>query len=263
MDDPDDIEIRSPSGRLSARVSPRRGGRLAALRFDGLPVIVEGTGDDDPLAWGCYPMVPYCGRVRDAVLRVDDRTCTLPRNAPPHAIHGTVHDSVWTIARTTDTSVTLNTDLGATWPFRGHVEHLLTLTDHSLHMQLTLRAEDEMPWMIGWHPWFVKPDQSPVDVGPMFRRDEYGIATAELVERPAGPVDDCFVAREAILTMRVGSVSVALSSDCECWVIYDEPAHATCVEPQSGPPNQVNDDPRRASRGSMVGRWFRIDLALV
>ena len=28
-----------------------------------------------------------------------------------------------------------------------------------------------------------------------------------------------------------------VSSSCDHWVVYDQPEHATCVEPQSGPPD--------------------------
>jgi len=35
---------------------------------------------------------------------------------------------------------------------------------------------------------------------------------------------------------------VTISADCDHWVIYDHPADATCVEPQSGPPDAFNLD---------------------
>jgi aldose 1-epimerase len=60
--------------------------------------------------------------------------------------------------------------------------------------------------------------------------------------------------------MRVDSVPLALSSDCSHWVLYDEPAHATCVEPQSGPPNQISDDPVTLRAGESLSRWFRVEV---
>jgi aldose 1-epimerase len=32
-------------------------------------------------------------------------------------------------------------------------------------------------------------------------------------------------------------VTLMVSSSCDHWVVYDQPDHATCVEPQSGPPD--------------------------
>ena len=31
-----------------------------------------------------------------------------------------------------------------------------------------------------------------------------------------------------------------MSSSCDHWVVYDEPEHAVCIEPQSGPPDAFN-----------------------
>jgi aldose 1-epimerase len=136
-------------------------------------------------------------------------------------------------------------------------------------MSLTVEADEDMPAMVGWHPWFRKPERSPVGLVSMLRRDRAGIATNECVHRPAGPIDDCFVGRfdgrtndvDELLTFRVANVDLDLSSDCTHWVLYDEPSHATCVEPQSGPPNQVNDAPVVLVAGESMTRWFRIRMS--
>lgn len=256
-----DIELGSNDGRLLVGVSPREGGRIASLSFDGSPLIVERGEFRDPLAWGCYPMVPYCGRVRDAILHLDGERHPLAMVAPPHAIHGTVFDRSWDVTDSHRDLLSMSIDLGELWPRRGRVEQRIEIRDHSLHLQLMIAAVDDMPWMIGWHPWFVKPIHGPDELILMHRRDEAGIATDELVPRPAGVVDDCFIARDGVLTMRFDRVKMTLASDCERWVIYDEPTHATCVEPQSGPPNEVNDSPRTLRAGESVSRWFRIEVS--
>ena len=57
-----------------------------------------------------------------------------------------------------------------------------------------------------------------------------------------------------------GALELALESSLDHWVVYDEPDHAICVEPQSGPPDALNLGPRlvRAAeplRGELVLRW--------
>ena len=42
---------------------------------------------------------------------------------------------------------------------------------------------------------------------------------------------------------------MGLASSADHWVVYDEPSHALCVEPQTGPPNDVNDDPQVLDEG--------------
>ena len=266
----DRVVLRSSDGRITAHVDPVHGGRLARLTVDDRALLVEADHPEahGPLAWGCYPMAPYCGRVRDSRLRFRDRVHDLPRTAAPHSIHGVTFDRPWRVTAHDTTSVEMRIDLDDRWPFNGRVTHEVRVDDGGLTMRLTLDADEDMPAMLGWHPWFVKPDRSPTELRTMLRRDAAGIATAARVERPFGVVDDCFdrplVAPgdhvDEFLRLRVLGVDLALSSDCSHWVLFDVPAHATCVEPQSGPPNQVNDDPRVVRAGESSSRWFRIGV---
>ena len=83
----------------------------------------------------------------------------------------------------------------------------------------------------------------------MYRRDEFGVPTGALVEPTDGPWDDCFVdTGPVVLALRPRSRRRVTSSDCDHWVVFDEPADATCVEPQSGPPDGFNLAPRRRPR---------------
>lgn len=271
VDNRDLVVVRSEDSRIVAHIDPDHGGRLTQLVFDGTPLLI---GADHPLAhhplgWGCYPMVPYCGRVRDARLSFAGRSHRLSVSAAPHSIHGTTFDRRWDIVEVDDSSVELCTDLGPQWPFLGRAVHHVSVGCGSLTMRLTVEADEDMPVMVGWHPWFVKPESSPTELRTMLRRDDSGIATDECVHRPAGPIDDCFVGCfdgrtndvDELLTFRVANVDLDLSSDCTHWVLYDEPSHATCVEPQSGPPNQVNDAPVVLAAGQSMTRWFRIRMS--
>jgi aldose 1-epimerase len=74
----------------------------------------------------------------------------------------------------------------------------------------------------------------------MYLRDDEGIPTGELVAPPPRPWDDCFVRPLATPELRYPGLTVRVESDCDHWVVYDQPSHATCVEPQSGPPDAVN-----------------------
>jgi aldose 1-epimerase len=129
--------------------------------------------------------------------------------------------------------------------------------------ELAVRADDTpMTAEIGWHPWFVKPDA--VDFAPtaIYPRDHEGIAVGPPVEPPpirthpdGGSFDDCFVNTEPVV-LQFGDLALTLSSDCDHWVLYDEPEHATCVEPQSGPPDAFNQQPRRLGAGEELRRTF-------
>jgi len=118
------------------------------------------------------------------------------------------------------------------------------------------------PAELGWHPWFRKPERLEFSPTAMYERDEFGLPTGELVEPTDGPWDDCFVSTEPVVLHydRTVAPAVRVESDCDHWVVYDMPTDATCVEPQSGPPDAFNlsphvVDPDTSLRRSMTISW--------
>jgi aldose 1-epimerase len=91
----------------------------------------------------------------------------------------------------------------------------------------------------------------------MYARDDEGIPSGELVSPPPGPWDDCFVNTEPV-ELHYAELTVTVTSDCDHWVVYDEPSHATCVEPQSGPPDAFNLRPRLLQPGERLIRTMTI-----
>ena len=245
---------------MTALVYPEYGGRIGSLIVWNQEIFITDNSNDDPLSWGCYPMVPYAGRMRDAILRFAGEQFPLRKNMPPHSIHGTVFNQSWNVIENSSLEVVLEIDLGTEWPFAGTVQHHIQLTDTRLDMQLVVNAIDAMPIQVGWHPWFLKPRATSLRFGAMLQRDSVGITTTQKVPQPAIPVDDCFVNPEEPLTITIGNIQLTLSSDCSHWVIYDIPLNATCVEPQSGPPNGVNDLPLVLDPDTSFSKNFTIEV---
>jgi aldose 1-epimerase len=257
------------SGDARLEIDAAAGGRMASLVVAGSELLAR-TGSG-PIYWGCFPSVPYPGRIRDGRFDFDGRPFEVPRNLPPHAAHGTVLDRPWTVLD----DCTLTIDLGPTWPFAGRVSQRFELDDDGLRTSLTIEADEPMPGAVGWHPWFPRrltgtaadpASPSPAvelrfDAASMFVRDATGIPTGELVEPTARPWDDCFTGiRSAPVLTWPGRLSLELTSTCRYWVVYDEPAETICVEPQSSPPDFVHVDPVVVSPGrplteTMTWRW--------
>ena len=124
---------------------------------------------------------------------------------------------------------------GLAWVLGGEAEQLIELADDSLMCTLTVRAGDNpMPASIGWHPWFVKPERVDLRFDRMYLRDDDYITDGRTVSPPPPPPwDDCFAGPLATPRLWIGDVEVSITSDCDYWVVYDMPAHATCVEPQT------------------------------
>jgi aldose 1-epimerase len=268
------------NGGATCVVDVERGGRIASITVDGAELLVTRPVDGDPLSWGCYAMAPFAGRVRDSELHFAGRRYRLRSNSAPHSIHGTVFDRAWTtvqpptrdisgVTASIATSVTarLTVELGPEWPFHGRVDALFRLHRTGIDLELTLHADETMPAQLGWHPWFVKPTESRLAFSHLLPRDTAGIASTTPVtagELASGGLDDCFTGVATVdgrLGLTVAGRRLTLSSDCDHWVVYDQPHHATCLEPQSGPPNGVNDDPVIVRAGESLHRILTIDWA--
>lgn len=118
-----------------------------------------------------------------------------------------------------------------------------------------------MPAQLGWHPWFNKPESLDFTATAIHRRDADGIASARpqaIGQLSWGDLDDCFTDVDENLTITIGGRRLRLRSSCRQWVVYDRPTHATCIEPQSGPPNALNDDPVIVSAGASASEWFTL-----
>ena len=259
-DGTDRLELSAPGA--SATVDLVAGGRLASLVIAGHEILK--TAGDGPITWGSFPMVPFAGRVRDAILRFEGQDLSLPPNMPPHSIHGTVLDRRWVVVGES----TIVTDLGPGWPFAGRAVQRFELGADHLTCRLELHADEPMPASIGWHPYFRRRldgvDGSlglELDAGAMLVRDAAGIATDEAVEPGPGPWDDCFIdIRRPPVVRWPGFLELTVESDCPAWVVYTVPEDAVCVEPQTAPPNAVNSDPTVVLPGApliaeMTWRW--------
>jgi aldose 1-epimerase len=263
------------AGRASAVVDADAGGRLAALTVDGLPLLFI-AARDDPMQWGSYPMVPWAGRIRDGRFTADGSVHQLPRNLPPHSAHGTGFTSRWSIEQAGPTAVTLGLDLGPPWPFGGRVTQRFELDTAGLTATLTVVTEREMPAMVGWHPWFNRHLTGTGSGGEtetvearlrfaarsMYELDDAAIPTGRLVTPPPGPWDNCFTGvEEGPVIEWPGLLELRLTSSCDHWVIYTEPEHALCVEPQTAAPDLFNRERQAVPAGGRLEAWFRIDWA--
>lgn len=247
------------SQKLVVTVNPDIGGRVSSLVWGDTQILV--TSATSPLDWGLYPMVPYAGRVKNGELSFEGQIFSLPVTAHPHAIHGTVSTKLWHIHSQSDDSVQMSTDLAPDWPFRGEVQHSISLTDHVIRFELTVLAHERMPVQVGWHPWFSKPQRVSAPFGSMLERDTTGITTLQRVRPQDPPVDDCFVEPVKWPQLQVENTHIEVVSNCTHWVRYDAPWGDVCIEPQSGPPNGVNSEPIVLGVNETFTRWMELRIS--
>jgi aldose 1-epimerase len=246
------------AGSTVLTVSPADGGRLASLVIDGQErLVAEGYG---PIRWGSYPMAPWAGRIRDGRFSFRGRDVELLRNLPPHAIHGTVFERAWTV--TGPDSMTI--DLGPAWPFDGRVTQRFALDEDGLRVDLELVADEAMPVVVGWHPWFRRPVELSIEPRRMYERGPDGLPTGRLIAPTPRPWDDCLVDLSGPPRLSwPDGLRLEITSSADHWVVYDESEDGVCVEPQTGPPDAINLDvapvvqPGEPLRAWMAWRWSR------
>lgn len=228
------------AGSASCTVSAVDGGRVASLNVDGVDLVLRHDTSLPAAGWGSYPMVPWAGRIRHGGFAFDGVDYQLPINFETHAIHGTGFEQPWEVLSSDESSVALACRLD--WMLGGEAEQRFELAGNTLTCTLTVRAGDQaMPASIGWHPWFVKPERVDLRFERMYLRDGDYITDGRVVAPPPPPPwDDCFAGPLATPRLWIGGLEVSITSDCEYWVVYDMPPHATCVEPQTATPDAFN-----------------------
>jgi aldose 1-epimerase len=268
-----DGRVQLRSERASVTVDPADGCRLTSFAVAGHELLSDGTDpravegmDEPPFGWGCFVMAPFAGRVRDGRATWDGRTLELPRQEEPHALHGLVHSAPWDRIEATAWRIRVPVDL---WFAPLEVVHRLRLDEDHLRLDLEVTTPaGPAPATVGWHPWFRRDiDGSSLELAlppaVMLERDPDGITSRRRVEVPAPPWDDAFVDLAGPVRLTWPDVTtLGIETDAPVTVVFTERASVACVEPQSGPPDEVNRSPRvvspeRPLRLSTTWRWRR------
>ncbi|MFI6404876.1 aldose 1-epimerase [Streptomyces sp. NPDC050548] len=257
-------EITLTAGDAEVTVQPGNGGRIGGLRVGGTELLRQGE------RFGCFPMVPWCGRIRDGRFVDGGTVHQMPLNSPPHAIHGTVRDGAWRTARRTADETVITYDLVEPWPFPGRVTQAVALTADTLTLTMAIEAHgDSFPAQIGWHPWFNRSlggEDVLVDFSPAWQeeRGDDHLPTGNRIDVKPSPWDDCFGMPDGVdVTLTwPGQLALKVTSPEQWVVVYDEQEAAVCVEPQTGPPNGLNTLPRLVTlieplEATMTWAWTR------
>jgi len=208
------------------------------------------------LYWGCYPMVPWAGRLSHGRIPTSDGEVRLEANLAPSAIHGLGFDKPWDILERSETAVTMRCELrGLGWPFGGNAVQTLRMGADKLELQLEVGGYTRAgPAGLGWHPWFTRPPSGDIEL----RVDASEVLVLDADLAPTGEVRPV-TSREDLRSgprlgdRRLDHVYVRTKSpvlvrwpDLEMRIEYDEslrtvvvhtPPEGVCVEPQTMWPN--------------------------
>ena len=261
----DVIELRR--GRTRAIVAPAAGGRLHQLEIDDdgdwLPLLHTAPSPeallDDPLHLGSYPMAPWPGRIDGGRFVWAGRQWSVPRNDPPHALHGRVAFAPWRIDAVSADACELSIELDS-WPFAGSVVQRIHVVDRGIDQQIEVRAAsgNRFPAGVGWHPWFrrdVRPGAAVrvrVDASQVYETHEI-IPTGWLLHARGqhnlrgGPelgdrrIDACYRHPRGPISISWDDLTLTMASSPNVThAVVFTPEHAVCVEPQTCAPDAFN-----------------------
>ncbi|PYY72425.1 hypothetical protein CRX42_00855 [Pseudomonas jessenii] len=159
----------------SLALLPQWGGRIASLKADALDVFTPIEAHSfDPLNWprgGCYPLLPYSNRLRNARLKHAGLVHALPAHpaAQPHTLHGVSHTLAWQVVEHRTTHALLSVDYsGEHWPWPVRFQQHFELDGNRVRLQLSVTnlGSTSMPAGLGLHPYFQRHEGMSVEFAP-------------------------------------------------------------------------------------------------
>lgn len=254
------------NGDARAELAPSLGGSVLSFTVGGRDVMrPTPEGATDVLASACFPLVPYCNRIRDGVFTFEGETVRLKPNMGdhPHALHGKAWRGAWTAAAvSSDRAVLTYEHAPDDWPWAFRAEQTFSLREDGLRIELSVVNTDHrpMPAGLGLHPafpatgatrfkaqtdgvWLV--DDAPLPVSHhagIWGRDWAAgapIAGQELI-------DHCFTGWRGpaeISEPGLGSTVITASPECRWLHVYIPPRQGfLCVEPVTHMPDPFARD---------------------
>lgn len=152
------------AGALEALILPDFGGSVGRFEWlaggDRVPLLRGArNGTATALQCGCFPLVPFCNRIRGGIFRFRGRTVRLTPNMPPDPspLHGQGWLAPWAVIARTQTTAELRFHHAAgEWPWAYEARQAFRLDPDGLAITLSCRnlSDEAMPCGLGLHPYF-------------------------------------------------------------------------------------------------------------
>lgn len=141
-------------------LAPDIGGSVARFTRGGRPIL---RGSDDPasaLDCGCFPLVPYCNRIRGGSFTFRGRTVEIAPNmaGDPSPLHGDGWLGPWLVESRDETSACLFfAHESGEWPWAYESRQTFRLSEDGLEAEISCKnlSAEPMPCGLGFHPYFL------------------------------------------------------------------------------------------------------------
>jgi aldose 1-epimerase len=238
------IEI--ASGKHKLVIDSIAGGRAIQWIIDDLQIL--GPKGDHPLIGGWYLMAPWAGRIRDNQVVFKGDKFPQDISFKNWAFHGTVFLSEGKIRNQSDTSVEIVHKTNDKWPVKMEIVQKWSITSNFVKCQVTVSSTiGEFPAEIGWRPTFKrqlekgKPAKFGIEAISQYVKDESFFTLNKTKPIGIPPFDDAFdVPTGKGFIEWSDALRIDFSSDVDTFVIFDDQEDVFCIEPQTGPPDAIN-----------------------
>ena len=272
------------AGELRLALRPDLGGCIAGLWL-GKDAVLRSTEPAELTTSrlsGCYPLVPYSGRLgyRRFTWLGQAHTTSANFDDNPHSVHGVAWQRPWTLAARSaaEAELVYAHRPDAHWPFAFLLRQRFVLTPAALevHLAFTNQADTAQPVGLGWHPYFPKRPRSRlhIEVSERWESDASGLSTHRVPQPDihadvAGlAFDHCFEGWRGPARIDDDKLSMRMSSSLPYLVVFTpgtKPYY--CVEPVSHVSNAIQmADPathglRSVAPGATSGAWMKLEVA--
>ena len=163
------VELRAGAMRLE--LNPSAGGSIAALEWDGRPILREAmSGSANVLDMASFPLVPYVNRIRGGNFTFRGREVRIAPNmaGDPSPLHGQGWLNPWQVEEASATTAVLRFQHApGEWPWAYEARQEFVLDERRLTLLLTCRnlSQEPMPCGLGQHPYFPCGPETRIDTG--------------------------------------------------------------------------------------------------
>ena len=261
----DFIKLKNNKGEFIAKIDLKRGGTLQDLILNGVKVIEQKNYFNYSDSFASSILFPFVNRLKGGIYFFKNKSYQLPINEiGGNAHHGLVFDKRFILDNyeliESDAVINLSYESkgeeGYPFPFKIEIEYMIGFDFMNLNVTITNLSNRDIPYSIGWHPYFVSSDLFKSSV--QFNKshdivsDDLGVANHRLrsnglvnINPGNDRLDNCFQLKSNEIKFSTPNYLLSLSCDCDpiFLQIYNPPfKDLFAIELTSGISNSLNNE---------------------
>jgi aldose 1-epimerase len=140
-------------------LAPGIGGAIASFTHQERPILRGAAAPSSPLDCGCFPLVPYCNRIRDGRFTFRGTTVEIAPNmkGDPSPLHGQGWLGPWLVEEQGgDRACLFFAHQPGEWPWAYEARQIFSLSENGLDAEIACRnlSGEPMPCGLGFHPYY-------------------------------------------------------------------------------------------------------------